>query len=323
MDGRALSQLELDVLTACLHHRLMTLEQLRALLVPAGRRRWMQEVTARLAAGGLLDWVSDRSTPGRPRRVWFVTAAGRAVAQPLVPPRSLVITAERAANTLQRHTLISNDVGIAFARHAAPLGHQCGPLDFDHEVAHHLGTGRAAHKVVADLVLRCWLHDNDGDTLVTRFIEIDRAQYSPAILHRKIRSYARLLTAHPPARPGAPAPRPVWAPAYPVFPKLLIVFADQRPEQLDRRIGVLIEMCRDDPALAPYLTALGVGCARLDQVLDPGPFAPIWRIPLGDEPVDLLLRPAPSPVVELGAGGRRSQRPRIGQRPAGGGQPRR
>src|SRR2546423_1010999 len=127
--GRQLSQLELDVLTACLHHRLLTSVQLRTLLAPDTSPRWMQMITSRLRAP-------------------------------------------------------------------------------------------------------------DGDTLLTRFVELDRGPYSPILLRNKIRSSVELFTPPPPAAPGSPAPRPAWTRVYPAFPKVLVVFADQSATVIDRRIEV-------------------------------------------------------------------------------------
>ncbi|WP_430787144.1 replication-relaxation family protein [Actinoplanes sp. G11-F43] len=302
--ARRLSQLETDVLTACLHHRLLTTEQLRALLAPHRKTRWMQTVTRRLADIGMLAHVSDRNTSrARPRLVWYATDTGRAAVQHLVHERRHVMTAEKAANALQRHTLLGNDVGIAFARHARRLGHHCGPFDWDHEVGHRYGHAPRAKTVVPDLVVRCWLRHDTGDTLLTRFCEIDRGQYSPLVLRNKIRTYAELLTYTGPAlAPGAAPPRPAWTRVYPVFPKLLIVFADQSPAAAGHRIDVLTELCHADRHIRAHLDTLWLGCARLDEVLDAGPYAPIWRTPLADEPADLLAEARPGPVVELGAG---------------------
>ena len=301
---RQLSQLELDILTACLHHRLLATEQLRLLLAPDTHLRSLQRATRRLAEGGLLGHVSDRDAPwpSRARLVWYVTAAGRAAVQHLVVERRHTMTAERAANALQRHTLLANDVGAAFVRHADRLGHYCGPYDFDHEVGHRYGQAPRTRVVVPDLVVRCWLRHDDEDTLLTRFVEIDRGRYSPIVLRTKIRQYAELLTYTGPANPGAAAPRPVWSRVYPVFPKLALVFADQSATVIDRRIDVLAELCRTDPLIRRHLPRLWLGCAPIDQVLTEGPYAPIWRTPVADEPVDLLDAAAAGPDVEIGAG---------------------
>lgn len=308
--ARHLSQLDADILTACLHHRLLTTEQLRTLLAPNVGLRWLQVVTRRLADTGMLAAVTDRDARrARPRLVWYATAAGRTAVQHLVAERRHTMTAEKAANALQRHTLIGNDVGIAFARHAERLGHYCGPYDWDHEVGHRYGHAPRVKTVVPDLLVRCWLRDEGGDTLLTRFVEIDRGRYSPLVLHTKIRAYAELLTyTGVPAGPGAPAGRPVWTRVYPVFPKLLIVFADQSPAAAGRRIDVLADLCRTDPLISRHLPTLWLGCARLDQVLDEGPYAPIWRTPLADDPGDLLAEAAPGPAVEIRAGLRNRRR---------------
>lgn len=301
---RQLSQLELDILTACLHHRLLTAEQLRALLAPAVHVRTLQRSTRRLADGGLLGHVPDRDArrPPRPRRVWYVTAAGRAAVQHLVLERRHLMTAEKAANALQRHTLLANEVGIAFARHGKRLGHYCGPYDWDHEVGHRYGVAPRARVVVPDLVVRCWLRTAVDDTLLTRFVEIDRGRYSPLVLRNKIRQYAELLTYTGPASPGAANPRPVWTRAYPAFPKILIVFADQSRTTIDRRIDVFAELCRTDPAIRRHLPTLWLGCAPIEQVLADGPYALIWRTPLAEHPVDLLDDPEPEADVQIGPG---------------------
>lgn len=298
LDGRQLSMLDVDVLTACLHHRLLSTDQLHALLASRASRRWVQMTTRRLADGGLLDKVSDRDgrRPPRPRLIWYVTAAGRNVVQGLVRERRHTMTAERAANALQRHTLLANDVGISFARHGERLGHHCGPYDWDHEVGHRYGHSPRNRTVVPDLVVRCWLRHADGDSLLTRFVEIDRGRYGPTVLRNKIRAYAELLTYTVPVPAGAPTPKPTWTREYPVFPKLLIVLADQSPAVIERRIDVLAELCRTDPVIRRHLPTLWLGCAAIGDVLDAGPYAPIWRTPLDAGPVDLLGQPPAAPT---------------------------
>jgi hypothetical protein len=93
-----------------------------------------------------------------------------------------------------------------------------------------------------------------------------------------------------------------------VFPKLLIVFADQSPAVISRRIDVLAELCRADPVIATCLPTLGVSCAPIDQVLAEGPYAPIWRTPLGGSPADLIEAAPPAVPVQVGAGLRRAAR---------------
>lgn len=302
IEGRELSLLELDVLTACLHHRLLTNEQLQLLLAPSASIRWVQHATNRLAAGGLLGSVPARDAARKRRqRVFYVAAAGRALVHDLVRERTHTMTAERAANALQRHTLIGNDVGIAFARHGERLGHQCGPYDWDHEVGHRYGHTKI-RTVVPDLVVRCWLRQADGDTLLTRFIEIDRGRYSPIVLRNKIRSYAELLTYAAPTPAGTGSPRPPWTRVYPVFPKILIVFADQSPYATARRIDVLAELCRTDPLISRHLPTLWLGSAPIDTVLAEGPYAPIWRTPLEERPTDLLGDDPAGSAVQIGTG---------------------
>ncbi len=287
-----LADIDLQVLAACLQHRLLTVEHLHQLLTPTASPRWMRAVTLRLSRAGLLDRVGMRGQARNRRWLWFPTPAGRELVEPELAQRHHVMTPQRAGNVLQRHTLLTNTVGVAFVGHARRLGHDCGPLDWDNEVAHRIGAGRGLRRLVtSDLRVRCWIHEPDADWVITRLVEIDRDRYSPLQLHEKIRAYERMRGYTPPRRDG-PAPKPAWTAYYPVFPKVLVVFADRPEHVLARRAATLLDLCHGDPVLAPHLDELGVWCTTLPRLLDEGPYAPIWSTAQHDSTVDLLGRPA-------------------------------
>ncbi|MEU1813001.1 replication-relaxation family protein [Micromonospora aurantiaca (nom. illeg.)] len=286
-----LTAVDVDVLTACLQHRLLTTAHLHAMLCPARTPRWMREVIQRLALAGLLEHVPARGPSGnrgRRRRAWFTTDAGWEVAAPALAPRAYRMTRERAGNAVQRHTLVGSDIAAAFVGGARARGHVCGPLDIDREVAHRFPRGSSTRTIVtADLRVRCWIQDPDGDLMITRLVEVDRAQYGPLQLHAKMRAYGRLYTQNAPQRPGVAW----WSEQYQAWPKVLIVLADRPAHLLARRAEALLDLCLADRSLSPHLHELGVWCTTLDQLRDQGPYAAIWQTAAGGGLVDLLGQP--------------------------------
>lgn len=292
-----LSELEEMTLMLLLQHRLLSSEQLHGLLCPTKSERWMQWTLQKLHAVGLADRLLRRGR-GYAGYVWFVTDAGRQAVDYAVRERHYVITAQRAGSMKQRHTLACNDVGVAFVRAAQAAAHECGPLDWEHEVAHRIadGTGvRFGNLLTSDLRIRCLMHDPDhGDVAVTRLVELDRATMNVLDVHQKVRSYVRMLKYAPGAgRPNVNA-TPAWKTQYQAFPKLLCVFTDKPERVLERRQDALADLCRADPVIAPHLEHVGVFMTTLARLDQDGPFTTTFRTPLrdSDDRVDILGRAA-------------------------------
>ncbi|MEJ8653671.1 replication-relaxation family protein [Streptomyces sp. MS1.AVA.3] len=214
---RGLSQLGQEILPVLYRHRLLTAGQLTQLLRPAATStRYIRRQLEVLHGRGLVD-ASVRRTSRAGELLWYTTALGCEVVESggELAPRAYRMTEDAAASQLQEHTLAVNDMGLAFVQHARRLGDECGPLDWDPEVAHRVrdGDSRLGDEafLVPDSVLR-YIHTaptGDGEQqrmLLTFFCEIDRATMSIARLAAKLHAYAR-YSRYIPHRPWAAAGR--------------------------------------------------------------------------------------------------------------------
>jgi hypothetical protein len=159
--------------------------------------RWAQSILAELAAAGLVRAVGTRTRP--PTKLWFLTPMGLDTVEsaPRLEPRRIQVTPEGAAGQLQAHTLAINEVGVAFVRAAREREDECGPLAWRHEILHPIGPGggrggRGGDAVIADAVLRYTLFGAGRVSILTRFLELDRATMPMEDLAAKLRRYARL-----------------------------------------------------------------------------------------------------------------------------------
>lgn len=208
------------------------------------------------------------------QKLWHLTEAGAdrlAASDATGHQRPKVLTAEQAAGQLWRHTLAVNDAGIAFLRAARERRDEFGPLSWRHEVAHRFGpSGRRRGLVVADALVTYLSSDGDGDSLEYRFLELDRATLTVDRLVAKLVGYARLY------RDRDERGEPAWQKRYLAFPALLVVLAGEHRELLERRLATAAALCRADPELERVPEVAPSFCL-LDDLMEHGPFAPIFR----------------------------------------------
>ncbi|MFF7234248.1 replication-relaxation family protein [Streptomyces sioyaensis] len=306
---RGLSQLGQEILPVLYRHRLLTASQLTQLLRPAATStRYIRQQLEVLHGRGLVE-ASVRRTSRAGELLWYTTALGCEVVESggELAPRAYRMTEDAAASQLQEHTLAVNEMGLAFVQHARRLGDECGPLDWDPEVAHRVrdGDSRLGDEafLVPDSVLR-YIHTAstaDGGQqrmLLTFFCEIDRATMSIARLAAKLHAYARYARYIPQPALGRGRPkaggyrREAWRARYPSFPRILLVLDGASPSQLAKRTDDLRALAAADARLQPAAD-LQAGVTTLEQLRTRGPFAPIVTPVLGDpEPTDVLLRPS-------------------------------
>lgn len=298
-----LSETDERLLMVLAQQRVLTTDQLHRLLFAHASDRWCRHVLQRMLAVGLLERIPLRRAGSRRLYAWFISPTGRRMLDTAERPRSYRADAARAANTVSRHLLDGNEVGIAFASHAHRYGHDCGPLDWEHEIPHKIADGpfegKGSDWLRSDLRVRAQLHDPvGGDVVITRLVEVDRATEAIPVLLDKVRRYTRMLLYTPTAGTRLAhaygSRRPAWAGNYQRFPKLCLVFSNRSEEALARRIDSLFDVAVADPAIGPHLEELGVYAATLDTVTSTGPYERIWRAPRRDpeDLVDLLGRPA-------------------------------
>ncbi|MFJ9855326.1 replication-relaxation family protein [Streptomyces sp. NPDC101150] len=306
---RGLSRLGQEILPVLYRHRLLTAGQLTQLLRPAAAStRYMRRQLEILHGRGLVNASVRRNSPAG-ELLWYATALGCEVVEGggEITPRAYRMTEDAAASPLQEHTLAVNNMGLAFVQHARRLGDECGPLDWDPEVAHRVrdGDSRLGDEafLVPDAVLR-YIHttrtDNGGQQrmLLTYFCEVDRTTMSIARLAAKLHAYARFARYIPQPAPGRGRPKPTggyrreaWRARYPSFPRILLVLDGAPEAQLAKRADDLRALAAADARLQPAAADLKAGVTTLDQLRAHGPFAPIVTPVLGaPEPTDVLLR---------------------------------
>lgn len=284
-------------------HRLMSTGHLHRLVTPHARRPvYLLRRLAEMREAGLVGRVDRRTGKlGRCEQLWYITPWGCEIVEfsGEVTSRPYRISPRAAASQLQEHTLAVVDTGVTFTEWARRLGDECGPLDWEPELAHRVreGDNRLGDEafLVPDAVLRYTHTTAEGRRqLLTFFLEIDRATMQVARLGQKLSAYARYATYTPQpgrrrqARSGI---REAWRDRYPAFPRLLIVFSGAGPAALARRTRDLRALAAADPRLSlDGLLRAGVTTAELLETQ--GPFAPIVMPLLGPPTAtNVLLTP--------------------------------
>lgn len=280
-----------SILESLSQHRLLLTRQVHVLHTPDTSRRWTQYQLARLRSAG---FATGTNVSGR-RLLWHLTERG-AEAVAAIPSRAesrcKVIEPERAAGALHQHTIAVNDAGIAFVRAARGREDECGPFNWFHEIAHPLGAPpgrRAPEQLIADAILAYQLAEADGRTSIAyRFFELDRATRSAADLAHRIGRYVRLYRRAIPVDGSGGESVPLWSRLYPVFPTVLVVLAGRPRDRLADRRRTVLALCAQDAELAET-PEVEVSICLLDDLVERGPFAPIFR-ELADpgRPVDWL-----------------------------------
>jgi len=282
-----------EIVASIAQHRILSTPQIGAIHFPARSLRWAQRVLARLADAGLVDFVPNLGPRGAPRRLWFATERGARVAVEtgVLAAAPRLIGAEGASGPLQAHTLALNEAAICFAAAARQRGDDFGPLAWRHEVPLRLGAGRRAQTIFADAALT-YLRLTDSDVVIEhRFLELDRATLTVDRLAAELARYGRYLWAR--GRQG----ELLWEAQYPYFPPVLCVLAGGTRAELERRRDTTVVALRSNPEFASA-AELSVGICLLEDLIERGPFEPIFTDPRDPEqPVDWLV---PEPDGEGG-----------------------
>jgi hypothetical protein len=273
-----------ELLASLAQHRVLSTPQLAALHFPGRSPRTAQTALAALAEARLAAFVTNFGSRGAPRRCWYVTGrgAGRAVEAGLLEEMPRLLDAEAAAGPLQAHTLAVNDVGVAFVEAARERGEDFGPLGWRHEVAHQLGLGRRAGRLIADAVLS-YLRLTETDAVFEqRFLELDRASLPVGRLATELGRYGQLLRAR--GKHG----EPLWRSRYPSFPSVLCVLEGADRAALRRRRDTTIGILHRDTDFTGS-RGLSIRFCLAEDLAERGPFGPIFpdaRDP--GKPVDWL-----------------------------------
>jgi hypothetical protein len=262
-----------EIVASLAAHRALTSEQVRAIHLPAVKRRWSQKVMARIGASGLADHATSTDPPGR---LWFATEAGLRAAVELGvlagPPR--LFDAAEVLGPLQAHTFAVNEAAISFLRAARDRGDDFGPLAWRHEVVHPLAVGRHRRRtraVIPDAVLTYLRTEEAGKTFVEhRFLELDRATLAVDALAAELARYADLF------RAVGEDEEQLWRLRYPQFPSVVCVLAGAGTRVLVRRRDTALALLRAEPQLT-RTPEVEIRVCLLEDLLAAGPFAPIFR----------------------------------------------
>ncbi|WP_424892373.1 replication-relaxation family protein [Streptomyces sp. XH2] len=292
------------VLELLYQHRVLSTQQMHVLLTQPEKRParpvYLRRQLGELHDAGLVNRVRAQGGGHGPGRIqsqqylWFLTDSGAESVEEAgeLPARPYRVTPDAVAGARQAHTLAVNDAGIAFVEHARRLGHECGPLDWTPEVANRIRDGQRRFEddhVISDALLN-YVHIERGQrTMLSFFIEVDRATMTSARLAAKLAAYGRLYEYVPQspdrARRTPNATRPAWMYSYPVFPRILVVLdaappregqPDRRPQRLAARTEDLYARTGADVRLARLKDDLMIGVTTLQQLQEHGPCAPIF-----------------------------------------------
>lgn len=302
-----LSRLAQRMLPVLYQHRLLSTRQLHGLLQPHATPVYLRRQLGVLRERGLAA-STVRRTAGQSELLSYLTPAGydQVDASGEVQPRAHRMNPARAASQLQEHTLATIDTGSAFVTWARRLGDECGPLDWQPEVAHRLRDGRDRPgdraALITDAVLRYVHTDGDQRALLDVFLEVDRATEPVATLAAKLRQYARYRTYVPAprdrSRPASTAGAEAWRERYPAWPLLLLVLTGKSGPALERRIADLRALVAAEPRQTRAVEMLGAGATTLAQLTAYGPAAPIVTPLAGPAAPRPLLSPAPAEAEE-------------------------
>lgn len=260
-----------EIVASLAQHRVLSTPQLAAIHLPGRSERRVRAVLRPIAAAGLASFVAQAGAAGMPRRLWFATEHGAAVAlgAGLLEKMPRLLDAGSATGPLQAHTLAVNDAGIAFLGAARERGEEFGPLGWHHEVAHRLGTGRRAPMLIADALLTYLRLTGSGMVLEQRFLELDRATLTVDRLAAELGRYADLYEAR--GKDG----EQLWRGRYPFFPPVICVLAGAGREALRRRRDTAVALLRRTSAVLRS-PAISIRFCLAEDLSARGPFAPIF-----------------------------------------------
>ncbi|MFJ6385918.1 replication-relaxation family protein [Kitasatospora sp. NPDC092039] len=261
-----------DVLVTLHRFTLATAEQLHQLHGGTALIKQTQKRLTRLHADGLADFVTLPQA-GR-AKAWHLTAQGAAVAATFPearrPSAAQALDGEQLAVRHGREHLL--DVGrihAAFVADARARGEACGPLDLlpnseqsvagggvyrpAAELAYTAGTGEERHRLRA-------------------FVERHRPGVGAEETAAQLAACAALWEQSGPGGRGR-----AWERRWRSFPRLLVVLVGTAASGVRSAVADLRLAAEENPAVAEMLTAVPAGAARIEDLIQRGPSAPIWH----------------------------------------------
>ncbi|MGW2402767.1 replication-relaxation family protein [Kitasatospora sp. NPDC001664] len=268
-----------DVLVTLARFSLATAEQLHQLHGGRAGIKQTQKRMERLRTEGVTDFVTLPQA-GR-AKAWHLTEQGAAVTATFPAARrpDPLVAPEQAALRFGRgHLLTLGHVHCAFVADARARGEDCGPGDLTPAPAHPVDLAAPAgpaYRPAAELAYTA--STATGRRRLRAFIELHRPSTGIEQTAEQLAACARLWRQPGPGGTGW-AREHRWRP----FPALLVVLTGTRAAEGERAVEDLLLAAEENPATAELLAALPAGAARLEDLIEHGPAAPVWH-PLSGE----------------------------------------
>ncbi|MGW4809225.1 replication-relaxation family protein [Kitasatospora sp. NPDC004272] len=269
-----------DVLVTLARFTLATAEQLHQLHGGQAGLKQTQKRLSRLHTEGLAHFVTLPQA-GR-AKAWYLTAAGASATAAFPETRrpdgtSAAAAAEQDALRYGRsHFLNLGRIHCAFVADARARGESCKPLDLTPAPEHRAGPGGPLYRPAAELAYTANLH---GARLRLRaFLELHRPDVGTELIAGQLAACARLWDQAGPGGAGR-----AWERLWRAFPRLLVILVGTTAAEARTAVADLRLAAEEQPVLADMLAAVPAGAARLEDLLQHGPAAPVWHPLAGQE----------------------------------------
>ncbi|MEE1783018.1 replication-relaxation family protein [Streptomyces sp. SP17BM10] len=265
-----------DVLVTLARFTLATAEQLHQLHGGQAGLKQTQKRLTRLHTEGLAGFITLPQA-GR-AKAWHLTAAGASATAAFPETRhpdgtSAAAAAEPDALRYGRsHFLNLGRIHCAFVTDARTRSEDCGPLDLTPAPEYRAEDGQV-YRPAAELAYTANL---DGTRLRLRaFVELHRPDTGTEPIAGQLAACARLWEQGGPDSTGR-----AWERLWKAFPRLLVVLVNTTAAEARTAVADLRLAAEERPVVAEMLAAVPTGAARIEDLIQRGPSAPIWH-PLG------------------------------------------
>ncbi|MQS17847.1 hypothetical protein F7Q99_38080 [Streptomyces kaniharaensis] len=260
-----------DVLVTLHRFTLATAEQLHQLHGGTAGIKQTQKRMARLQAEGLAEFVTLPQA-GR-AKAWHLTAAGSAVTatfpEALRPAAPVPGSEKPAVRHGREHLLDVGRIHAAFVTDARERGEACGPLDLLPHPELPAG-GAEVYRPAAHLAYTAG--QGDERHRLRAFVERHRPGAGAEETAAQLAACARVWEQAGPDDRGR-----AWERRWRSFPRLLVVLVGTAAARVRGAVADLRLAAEENPAVAEMLAAVPAGAARLEDLVQRGPSAPVWH----------------------------------------------
>ncbi|MER5642149.1 replication-relaxation family protein [Kitasatospora sp. NPDC002227] len=264
-----------DVLVTLHRFTLATAEQLHQLHGGTALIKQTQKRLTRLHTEGLADFVTLPQA-GR-AKAWHLTAQGAAVAATFPEARRSDHRAPDAEQLAVRHgrehLLDIGRIHAAFVADARRRGEACGPLDL--RPSPELQAGDGVYRPAAELAYTAGTGDERHR--LRAFIERHRPGVGAEETTAQLAACAALWEQPAPDGRGQR-----WERLWRSFPRLLVVLVGTTAAEVRSAVADLRLAAEERPVVTEMLTAVPAGAARLEDLVQRGPAAPVWHPLVGE-----------------------------------------